>query len=327
MKKIIITVILATLMLFVFAACGEKTVSAEAEPQISKATEADKPTTTTADPNAPKEIDIFEYIEIEYSGIAPDGKAYIDEDKIPSQIDKNAKFELDKTSGLKNGDTITITCTPKKGLLELENLVPISLTKEIVIEGMPEYITDISKYDLTLVDKDIDEYAKSSLTVKDTEYEFDLRGFEFRSDGMLHAIGGFDEWKIDNENSTCQAKYYFTRKTTIEDTEKYNRRNFLLYIYLDEKTATKTKAEDPTSELALGTQDTFIKYRGLTTADIYADTEGSPSGKPISTTEFFWSYKMPGDDDSTYKQLTSADEVYAEYVRVYGEAYDITKID
>jgi predicted small lipoprotein YifL len=207
MKKII-SAILATLMLFTLAACGEESTPAEATAQTTKATTAEKEiqTTTTADPNAPKEIDVFEFVEVIYSGISPDGTAEINYDEIPDELADNAEFTIDKTEGLKNGDTITLTCIPEESLLVFENIVPTRLTKEVTVDGVAEYITDISKYDLTSINKTNDELVNIQLS-----YIIKI-GEKTLKHNIVEDLGSAEMWTVEDMKINLSEQYFFAKK-------------------------------------------------------------------------------------------------------------------
>ncbi|MGN1105824.1 MAG: hypothetical protein ACI4RH_04170 [Huintestinicola sp.] len=90
----------------------------------------------------PQEFDPFKYVNVTFSGIAPDGKAVIEcSSDIPVKLD----FRADKTGGMSNGDTVKITANAYYGndLKEycFENgYVPTCEEKEYVVEGLAGYI-------------------------------------------------------------------------------------------------------------------------------------------------------------------------------------------
>lgn len=95
----------------------------------------------------PQEFDPFKYVNVTFSGIAPDGKAVI---KCNSDIPVKLDFRADKTGGMSNGDTVKITANAYYGndLKEycFENgYVPTCEEKEYVVEGLAGYIQTLDE--------------------------------------------------------------------------------------------------------------------------------------------------------------------------------------
>lgn len=85
-------------------------------------------------------VDIFKDVYIEYKGIAPYASASVHNGTNPYGLE----FRLDKSSGLRNGDTIVISTSLggdlKDHLTKNYGVLPESETKTITVSGLTQYI-------------------------------------------------------------------------------------------------------------------------------------------------------------------------------------------
>ncbi len=88
-------------------------------------------------------FDPFEDLNISFEGYAPNGTLNI------SGGDGTLTFTADKTKGLKNGDTITITAKPSVGdmerYIETYNKIYSPESKEYTVEGLAAYVTKLDE--------------------------------------------------------------------------------------------------------------------------------------------------------------------------------------
>ena len=103
--------------------------------------------------------DIFEDLDIVFTGTAPYGTATVDTDKTTGMA-SSVNFTLDKYENLSNGDVVTVTADPlenedefMKNCAEQYGAVPESMTKEYTVEGLPTYITKIEDIPEDMMDK------------------------------------------------------------------------------------------------------------------------------------------------------------------------------
>ncbi len=96
--------------------------------------------------DATESFDPFANVNVTYSGIAPDGSV-----KIDGSVDgmSDLYFEADKTSGLKNGDTIKVSVKSYSGDVESycteHGKIPSELEKEFTVEGLSSYVSSIDE--------------------------------------------------------------------------------------------------------------------------------------------------------------------------------------
>lgn len=88
-----------------------------------------------------EEVDPFDeaYFTIEYSGMGPEGRASVTNTEY-----HDISYEISPSSGLSNGDTVTITAT----MTEEENVTGFTLSKtsaDFMVEGLDSYVSDLSQ--------------------------------------------------------------------------------------------------------------------------------------------------------------------------------------
>jgi hypothetical protein len=263
-----------------------------------------------------EKVDVFEGMDVTFEGVSP----YIKASFSGSEYSGYVTYSLDKSSPLKNGDTVTLTATPGDRLLSEKNSEPTSLTKEFTVEGFPEYVTDISKYDLTSINETLAVKAEKSVsgdyTVGKSQYGLFFLGYD---KGNL-----VEYWKTDKTELKLAAQYYFTPKV-INETEPsdWNNEhgayaNFLLNIYGYEITATKQKQGAYVSDgYAQGTQETFTLF---IMSDVTNLRDTGSGTLDLENSKYYTSFYRNPD------WLTSADEVFARFESQYGLDYNIEKL-
>ena len=91
-------------------------------------------------------FDGFAGLEVEFTGIAPNGKANLNY----TGSDMNySDFQCDKTSGLSNGDTVTVTIDEDRieSYAEQFGKVPEILEKEYQVQGLESYLAKLDEID------------------------------------------------------------------------------------------------------------------------------------------------------------------------------------
>ncbi len=91
-------------------------------------------------------FDPFAEIEIVYSGISPNGSAYVQNNSVSAPA-SDLSFELSPSSGLSNGMTVTVSISniDMTYLAETYGLVPSATEKEYTVEGLSGYVTQLSE--------------------------------------------------------------------------------------------------------------------------------------------------------------------------------------
>lgn len=91
-------------------------------------------------------FDAFSELEVEFTGIAPEGKVTLN--YTGSEL-RTGDFHCDKSKDLSNGDMITISLNDSQVSFWAEQLgkVPESLEKQYTVEGLSSYVTKSSEID------------------------------------------------------------------------------------------------------------------------------------------------------------------------------------
>ncbi len=96
-------------------------------------------------------FDPFEDVNISFEGYAPNGTLNI------TGGDGTLTFTADKTNGLKNGDTVTITVKPSVGdierYIETYNKVYSPESKEFTVDGLAAYVTKLDEIPSDVLNK------------------------------------------------------------------------------------------------------------------------------------------------------------------------------
>ena len=101
---------------------------------------------TVSDLLTATEIDLFQEISIEYSGVAPSATAIL-RNASSDPFLKTVNYTIDNPSSLSNGDKITVTATYNETTAESSGYLVTNTKKTYTVEGIDEYITAYSMID------------------------------------------------------------------------------------------------------------------------------------------------------------------------------------
>lgn len=147
-------------------------------------------------------FDPFEYVSVEFSGVSPYGTAAISQKNDKTEM-QNISLSADKSSGLSNGDKVTVTAGlwNVDSFVEQFGVVPSPLSKEFTVEGLPSYVSSVTEINEGTLD-----------TMKQT-VENDYKNLvDNRTDGWL-VYWGRDYERDKLVSFTYQGNYFLTRKT------------------------------------------------------------------------------------------------------------------
>lgn len=172
-------------------------------------------------------VDVFEGIEVEFSGTAPDVSAEV--------VSTNGwldtwDYTLSPKVGMENGDTITVSISDDAAetLLETYGVVPESQTTQVTVSGVDYYATsldDITEEALAEMQaQSEDEFNASEVaTWAAWDEDISLTSMEYVGCYFLH-IKDYDAWSDTNyiylvykitakQQDTEHSYYWFTRFT------------------------------------------------------------------------------------------------------------------
>lgn len=203
-------------------------------------------------------FDLFEGINVEFEGIAPNGEAHIVNSS--SSVATDVNFELNKESGLKNGDTVTVIANiygedVEQYCLSNYGKVPSALSKDYTVDGLDSYVSKISE-----VSEDALEEMKSQ--AKD----------------VYNAYMAEDWYEEDGESLTSldyQGCYLLTNKAD----DSWDEHNIFYLIYkvqIHNEFKSGKKKYDKTNSIYwyISYKDILVNNKGETSVDVldYSET-------------------------------------------------------
>ena len=108
-----------------------------------------------------EKVDVFSTLNIRYTGVSPDGTISI------TGLDSTLKIKAEPSTGLANGDTVTLTLSPKsvssfEKYMEKYKKIPEEESTTITVSGLSEYMTSIDQI-TDDAKNEIDAKAQSAL--------------------------------------------------------------------------------------------------------------------------------------------------------------------
>lgn len=187
------------------------------EPAVTEAPETRPTTEPTTVPTEPPavEIDPFDGIKFELTGVSPFCEVLINTSLCVEEAQEYVKYTTDQEY-YQNGDTAVVTAelVSRKAM---EEYVLKSTEMTVAVKDMPEYITSVEGVDLSPIEKELSDWldAKTAKTL-DTPYIFDTD----------HGVGTHKAIEAVTEN----AVYLSSRK--IQKHEPNTKiHNYLGYVY------------------------------------------------------------------------------------------------
>ena len=128
------------------------------------------------------EIDPFSDMLVEVSGTEPFlTLEYTDISGDPFLME-NVKYEADKTSGLSNGDVVTITATASKRALKAAKKVFSRTTMQYTVEGQPFYITpdtELTDEQLASLQSSMQDLIQTMLMENGADIQHEVQSYLF----------------------------------------------------------------------------------------------------------------------------------------------------
>ena len=248
-----------------------------------------------------KKFDPFEGMQVTFEGIAPNGSASMEGN--PSEAAaQDFNYELDKSEGLSNGDTVTATAymydeDATDYCLQNYGMVPESLTKTYTVSGLDSYvskISEISDESLKEMQSQAEDVYNADIAQNWSESE-KLKSLTYIGDYLLINKDDEDYWGSNNI-------LYLVYKAQVEDT--YSKES-------------KTYTETNDIYWYICYYDLLVDSDGVTTVDV--TSHGTPSSSVeirVDETDDSWGGKTWYYDG--YKTL---DELYKAAVTSNLESY------
>lgn len=222
----------------------------------------------------PKEIDLFEYVNVTFDGVAPNGQVNIStSDNIPIHI----SFTADKVDNLKNGDVVKITAqsSNKSDIQDYcfqNGYVPKDIEKEYTVEGLVSYASSIDEISDDMKDK-MQNQALDSINSYGASWESDSHGDDVKKMGTPEFLG-----------------YYFLSAKEGFSASPYNE-IYLVYKVTNTMNALKRGGDGSTKVEGEETYYTFYRYSDITLlADGTCSIDLSKGAMSDHTTESDYGY-------------------------------------
>lgn len=150
--------------------------------------------------DVPEEFDPFDYIQVTYTGMAPNGSIVINQDT--SSPVSGILFSADKTNGLRNGDKVMITAQSTDSLKDYclrKGYLPTEEEKEYVVEGLTSYAMTLDEIPQETKDKMIKQ-AEDTLSAEAAGWEegYSLKQMDLLGYYFLTLKEGFSTWNSNN---------------------------------------------------------------------------------------------------------------------------------
>ena len=278
-------------------------------------------------------FDPFEGIEVVFEGVSPEGKA-----QIQNNSNKNLRFELDKTEGLKDGDKVTVTVTAPYGE-DLEKYCadeyqakPNASTKEYTVSGLGTYLSKLEDVDddtLATLKKESEDTIKSNIT--DSGETLDK--VEYQGMILLNLKDGKESRNPWSASSDHDHMLHVVYKVTVT-CENYDKKKIPFTFWTTCRYNDIKKLEDgtckaDTSEVIMPDEyisvpDSSFSYKGF---DGYANLFAKLVTAMISdyTYETDVNKTQPGSGSETSKQESSAESSEASKQESSAESSEASK--
>ena len=152
-------------------------------------------------------LDLFgeDDFEVELTGISPQISMTVNNNSTDDFIKRNVTYTLDKSSGLANGDVVTITASYDNSVALSEGIVIATDTYEYTVEGMPEYVDSLETLSTDILDSLKAKFVENVKTAIEDQ-------------GIYVIAYNYDDVETSAEYTTSEpelvASYLLTKKGT-----------------------------------------------------------------------------------------------------------------
>lgn len=210
-------------------------------------------------------FDPFEGVVVEFNGTAPNGTAAV-KNNSTSKYASKLTFKLDTTSGLSNGDTVTVKVNdgnsqnPTQYFINLCEAVPSTTEKQFTVSGLSEYINSASKIpedNMNTMKKQAEDVIKAYVA-KNWSEESHMDSCKYVGNYFTSAKSGT---RVNNQNSVYLV---YKIQATINSEKREINDSFEFYTYVkfsDMLMLADGKFSMDVSKYAMA-NDTFTKTYG-----------------------------------------------------------------
>lgn len=146
-------------------------------------------------------FDPFDFIELIFTGISPDGKVSVQKDSSAPEYIQYLSIDVSKNNELSNGDTITVTASVNgtdNSYIDRFGKYPSVTSKEYTVEGLMSYIEKNDQIPDELLSK-MKTQAEDALTASAAKsWSVDLNQMTYLGNYFLTKKPGVDSWGSQN---------------------------------------------------------------------------------------------------------------------------------
>lgn len=251
-----------------------------------------------------KTFDAFKGVQVQTSGISPDGTA-----EVNSGNQKGLTYKLDKKSNLKNGDKITVTVSSAEkndkdytAYGKQYGEIPDKTTKTFEVSGLDEYVTSVSE---------LSADAIKSMTQKAMQEVLDEDGGD--DNDHYYYDDDYDyTYTCEMDNVTYQGLYFLKRKG-----KKGDYYNSAVIVLKEDYTAREVDDDGDVTDSA-----NLEAYRAVEFHDL---TKGSDGKTHVDLSDCLTDnsdFEYEEDDfDFDLNGYETQDDLYEDYVDYYSDEY------
>lgn len=255
----------------------------------------------------PETFDPFEGVTVEFTGIAPGGRAEVKPSSSGALF-----YELDKKDNLSNGDTVTVKVTSLGGdintyCLETMGKIPSATEKTFTVEGLPKYVTSLDEIPEDLLNK----------MKKQAEDVFESNAAKWEHEDRSEDAYRYMELK--------DLKYVGEYLLVSKSGDNYSHNNILTLVY-------EPVIYVDVLHMDKKYEDTFAYYWDISFYDILIDQEGKvvadtnaydqSKGKIQKETGVPDGSSLKNYDEYTLPGYETMDDVYRELISKNLESYE-----
>lgn len=244
-------------------------------------------------------LDPFDYVEVKFSGIAPNGNAEMTVNTADLPVEE-LEFSIREAHGLSNGDEVTISLRNKDAekICKEKGYKLTETTKTYTVEGLEEYVMSVDDIDNETIDSLKDQaedlfFAKTDWAEDEVVTDCSLYGYYF-----VHLKDGLKPDYIHDKANII----YLILQISVEHSSGTVR--YFYYVSFEDL----IKAQDG-------------KVRA---DDLYKNTY--PTGYCILDTLALDAFMDErGENHHYYVGFLKTSEIYMDVIRPYGDYYNIEK--
>ena len=148
-------------------------------------------------------FDPFDYIEVVFSGVSPNGSVSIQKDSSAPEYIQYLSIDASQNNNLSNGDTITVTASVNgtdNAYIERFGKFPSVTSKEYSVEGLMSYIEKNDQISDELLNKMKTQAEDALAAYAAQNWSVNLDSMTYLGNYLLTKKPGVDSWNANSQN-------------------------------------------------------------------------------------------------------------------------------